>query len=143
MPASGHELHVSVNCSWVPTPTFRTSGRALHCCKKNLSNSMCLVLRVEPLRWIMLMASVERKCDGNGFGSTVSRPPNFRSDCHSCLSPFPSHAPDNATTISASPLLGPIIGCFLLFAVMEYQLCFPRIHDAVPLTLCDLPSQNH
>ena len=60
-----------------PTRTVRTSGCALHCCGKNAFNSMCLVLRVEPLRWIMLMAAVESQqsiCDRDWFGSTVPVP---------------------------------------------------------------------
>ena len=38
-------------------------------------NSACLILRVEPLRWIMMVAAVESQqsiCDGDGFGSNVS-----------------------------------------------------------------------
>ena len=44
---------------------------------------MCLALRVEHLRWIMLMAAVESQqsiCDGDKIRSTVSRTPTTVSD---------------------------------------------------------------
>ena len=54
---------------------------ALHCFSKNAFISMCLVLRVEPLRWIMLMAAAESQQSSvtvTAFGSKVSRTPNSK-----------------------------------------------------------------
>ena len=47
----------SASVSLVTTWTSLTSGRALHCCRKNAFNSMRLVLRVGPLRVIVPSAA--------------------------------------------------------------------------------------
>ena len=49
----------SASTSLVTTWTSLTSGRALHCCRKNASNTVCLVLRVDPLRLIIPSAAQE------------------------------------------------------------------------------------
>ena len=51
------EPSASISC--VPTWTCLTSGRAPHRCKKNASNSTCLVLRVDPVRLITPSAAEE------------------------------------------------------------------------------------
>ena len=48
---------------------------------------------------------------------------------------LPSQAPESAATNAASPLLSAIVDCFLFDAVIGYQPCLPRNHDAVPLAL--------
>ena len=48
-------VSISVGATW----TSITSGRALHCCRKNAFNSTCLILRVEPLRLIIPSAAKE------------------------------------------------------------------------------------
>ena len=131
--------HSSTRAQYMlPKVSRHLNGSNFKTCKNNAFDSMCLVLRIESLRWMMMMAAVEWQqsiCDGNGFGSTVSRHRNCRSQRHNCLSTIPSQAPNDPVTVSASPLLSAIVDCFLLVAVMGYQLWFPRIHDAVPLTL--------
>ena len=110
----------SASISLVPTWTSLTSGRTLHCSKKNTFNSICLTLRVEPLRLIIPIHNTRS---------------NFNHQFHCCRKLMPSQAPESAATNSASPLLRAIVHCFLLDAVIGYQPSLPRNHDAVPLTL--------
>ena len=122
---------------FVPTWTSLTSGRALHCCKKNAFNSMCLVLRVEPLRLIIPSAAEESQhwiCCVVSFVSSALHP-NFHNQFHCCHKLMPSQAPESAATNSASPRLTAIVDWFLRDAVIGYQPCLPRNHDPVPLTL--------
>ena len=67
---------------------FRLSplGRALHCCKKNAFNSICLVFRVEPLRLIIPSAVEESKNKICCVVSLVSSAlhPNFNNHFHCC-----------------------------------------------------------
>ena len=49
--------------------------------------------------------SQQSMCDVHGFGSTASRQQHFENQCHDCLTPIPPQAPENAATISASPIL--------------------------------------
>ena len=110
------------------TLTSLTSGRALHCCKKNAFNSMCLVFRVEPLPCIIPSATEEshhRICCVVAIVSSAS-PPNVCNEFHCCRKPIPSQAPHNAATNSASPLLSAIVDCFLLDAGIGYR---PRSQD--------------
>ena len=111
--------------------TKLTLGRALHCCKKNAFNSMCLVLRVDPLRLIIPSAAQEsqhRICCVVSFVSLVLHP-NFNNQFHCGRRLIPSQAPESAATTSASPLLSAIV------AVIGYQPSLPRNRDAVPLAL--------
>ena len=55
-------------------------------------NSLCIFLRVEPSRWIMLMAAAESQqsiCDNHAFGSSVSRTQNFKANATTASAPFP------------------------------------------------------
>ena len=98
------------------TWTSLTSGRALHCCKKNAFNSMCLVLRVDPLRLIIPSAAEESQHGICCVSSALH--PNFNNQFHCCRKLRPSHAPESAATNSASPLLRAIVDCSLLDAVI-------------------------
>ena len=50
----------SASISMDPTSTTRTSDRAQRCRKKTALNSMCLVLRFGPVRWMMPMLSCSK-----------------------------------------------------------------------------------
>ena len=122
---------------FVSTWTSLTSGRALHCCKKNAFNSMCLVLRVEPWRLIIPSAAEESQhwiCCVVSFVSSALHP-NFHNQFHCCHKPMPSQAPESAATNSALPRLTAIVDWFLRDAVIGYQPGLPCNHDPVPLTL--------
>ena len=75
-------------------------------CRTN-AFSMCLVLRVDPFRLIMLTAEEESQhwtcCDVEHVSSVLF--PGFRNQPRCCRRPMPSQAPDSAATNSASPLL--------------------------------------
>ena len=94
----------SANISFVPTRTLRSSSRALHCYKENAFKSTCFVLRVEPSLWTMLMAAVE-SVTVTGSDPLCLDNQTSKNQCHNCLSPIPSHGPDNGATNSASPPL--------------------------------------
>ena len=119
-----HFVKQSASISLVPTWTSFTSGRTLHCSKKNAFNSICLTSRVEPLR--LIIPSLQKTHNTRSF---------FNNQFHCCRKLMPSQAPESAATNSASPLLRAIVDCFLLDAVIGYQPSLPRNHDAVPLTL--------
>ena len=123
----------SASISSVLTWTSLTSGRAHRCCKENAFSSICLVLRVDLLRLIMLTAAEESQhricCDVEHVSSALF--PDFRNQFHCCRThAFPSS--DSAATNSASPLLSAIVDCFLFIAVIGYQPSLPFTHDAVP-----------
>ena len=115
---------------------FARPHLAKYGCKKNAVNSMCLVLRVDPLRLIIPSAAEEsqhRICCVVSLVSSALHP-NLNNHFHCCRKLVPSQAPESAATNSASPLLSAIVDRFLLDAVIGYQ-SLPRNHDAVPLTL--------
>ena len=115
---------------------FARHHLAEHGCRKNAVNSMCLVLRVDPLRLIITSASKEshhRICYVVSLVSSALHP-NLNNQFHCGRKLVPSQAPESAATNSASPLLSAIVDCFLLDAVIGYQ-SLPRNHDALPLTL--------
>ena len=121
----------------VPTWTSLTSGRALHCCRKNAFNSMFFVLQFEPLHLIMPSAAEEsqhRICCVVSFVSSAWHP-HFSNQFHCCRRPMLSQAPQSAATNSASPLLSAVVDCFLLDAMIGNQPSLSFTHDALPLTL--------
>ena len=90
------------------------SGRALHYCKKNSFNSICLVLRVDPLRLIIPSAAEEsqgRICRVDSFVSSTLHP-NFNNQFHCCRKLMRSQVPESAATNSALPQLSAIVDCF-------------------------------
>ena len=123
--------------SLVTTWTSLTSGRALHCCKKNAFNSICLILRVDPLRLIIPSAAEESQRRISCVASLVCSAlhPHFYNQFHCCRKLTLARAQEYAATNSASSLLSAIVDCFLPDAVIWYQPSLPRNHDAVPLTL--------
>ena len=92
------------------------------CCRKNAFNSMCLVLRVDPLRLITPSAAEETQhkicCDASVDSSSLH--PNCSSQFHCCRRPMPSQAPESSATKSASTLLSAIVDCFS-------ARCFDRV----------------
>ena len=89
--------------------------RALHCCKKNCFNSMCLGVTSRALA-----LGHTQRCRGITTQDLlcVSSHSSLRhciqtsmTQFHCCRRPMPSQAPKNAATISASPLLT-IVECF-------------------------------
>ena len=123
--------------SLVSTWTSLTSGRALHCCKKKVLESMSLFLQVDPLRLIMSSAAEEshhRICCVVSLLSSALHT-KFNNQFHCCRKLMPSQAPESAAINPASPLLSAIVDCFLLDAVIGYQPSLPRNHDAAPATL--------
>ena len=74
----------SASVSPVLTGTSLNSGRAHHCCKKNAFSSMCLVLRVDLFRLIILTAAEESQhgicCDVEQVSSALS--PDYRNQFH-------------------------------------------------------------
>ena len=94
-----------------PLEQVSFSGRALHCCKKNSFNSICLVLRVDPVRLIIPSAAEESQdmiCCIDSFVSSALHP-NFNNQFHCCRKLMRSQAPESAATNSASPLLCAIV----------------------------------
>ena len=95
----------------VPARSILTSGRALNCCYWNTFNSMCLVLRVDPLRLRTPSSAEEsqhRICCVVSFVSSALHP-NFNNQFHCCRKLMPSQAPESPATNSASPLLSAIV----------------------------------
>ena len=126
----------SASITLVPTWACLTSGRAIHC-RKNAFNSLCPVLRVDPLRLIIPNAA-EKSLSGASEGMSLGHQWNW-------LLKFGSNAEETSGTTqqilcsvatnSALPLLSAIVDGFLLDAVIGCQPSLPRNHDAVPLTL--------
>ena len=104
----------SASMPLVSTWTSLTSGRALHCREKNASNSMCLVLRVDPSRLIIPRAAEESQhricCVVSDVFSVLH--PNFNNQFHCCRKLMPSQAPESAATNPVSPLLSAIVDFF-------------------------------
>ena len=82
--------------------------------KRTLINSMCLVLRVEPLRLIIPSAKEDSQhriwCVVVCVSSALH--PNFSDQFNCCLWSMTPQAPDNAATNSAPPLLSANVDCF-------------------------------
>ena len=99
--------------------------------KTNAFNSMCLVLRVEPLRLIIpsaAEASQHKICCVVSIVSSAWHP-NFNNQFHCCRKPFRQQASASAATNSSSPLQSANVDCFLLEAVIGYQVCLaPMTH---------------
>ena len=134
----------TASISLVPTWTSLTSGRALQCCEKNAFNSMCLVLRVDPLRLIIPSAAEEsqhRICCVVSLVSSALHP-NFNNQSLCCRKLMPSQAPESAATSSASPLLSVIVDCFLFDAVIGYQPSLLRNPDALNRSVSPAQSES-
>ena len=99
--------------------------------RRTLSTYLSRFSKVE--LWRLIMPNAAEESQHRICSSALH--PNFNTQFHCCRKPMPSQIPENAATNSASPLLSPIVDCFLLDAVIEKQASLLCTHDAVPLTL--------
>ena len=98
--------------------------------RRTLFNSMCLVLRVEPLRLVIPSAAEDSQHRIWRVVVCVSSAlrPNFSGQFHCCLWSMTPQAPDNAVTNSAPPLLSAPMTHFLNRSASPAESESPRSH---------------